>query len=135
MVKYFLQSPNFSNFFYVSKISKNFFQNDPFNDVQLCCKFHLMFVPLTKLELFRKQVLLTSAFFGFCVFSRNWKKAKFKSHRYSFSTSQCVSLKVWFNMLGGVELVTKNYPIIMVSRHLFQRRVWDRLVLWLKPWE
>ena len=33
---------------------------------------NFMFIPFTKLELFKKQILLTSAFFGFCDFSRKW---------------------------------------------------------------
>ena len=34
--------------------------------------------------LFKKQVLLTSAFFGFCGFSRNWHKAKFNKCNTDF---------------------------------------------------
>ena len=52
----------------------------------IICNFgpNFMFIPLTKLELFKKLILLTSAFFGFCGFSQNWQNLNLSNTDFHF---------------------------------------------------
>ena len=52
----------------------------------MICNFgpNFMFIQSAKLELFKKQVLLTSAFFGFCGFSQNWQNLNLSNTDFHF---------------------------------------------------
>ena len=86
---------------------KYFFQNDPFNGVQLWSKFHICTISQT--GVIQKTSFADVSIFWFLPNIFFWAKKLIMAQQFQWSTLQCASFDVWCDMIWEVETVIKNY--------------------------